>query len=216
MSMSKPVCPNMATATPSARRVPGVAQAAQEQHAGCSRWRRNHTPPESVFPRARHGRSLPRCGELAFRTPTRHRAPETGTWNDPDPRRRSSRGSGAQNRPARQWRLRDACTLSRRWSRRFLALRCQAHTPSCSRQVTSTSIRMVKPGPASALRGHAPLRTDTLSLARTISCRIGVAVGFAGGAGPLRADRPVLDVPNGPGDHRIDERITEPVWSRPQ
>jgi hypothetical protein len=41
---------------------------------GRSSWTRNHPPPESVFPRARHGRSLPRCGELAFRTPTRHRA----------------------------------------------------------------------------------------------------------------------------------------------
>jgi hypothetical protein len=56
-------------------------------------------------------------------------------------------------------------------SQRFLALWCQAHTPSCSRRVTSTSIRMVKPGPASAPRGHAPLRTDILSLARTISDR---------------------------------------------
>lgn len=41
---------------------------------GCSSWTRNHPPPESAFLRARHGRSLPRCSKLAFRTPTRHRA----------------------------------------------------------------------------------------------------------------------------------------------
>jgi len=49
--------------------------AAQKQDAGDrSSWTRNHPPPESAFPRTRHGRSLPRCGEPAFRTPTRHRA----------------------------------------------------------------------------------------------------------------------------------------------
>ena len=69
--------------------------------------------------------------------------------------------------PARQRRLRDACGLSR--LNDFLALRPQAHMPSCNRQVTSTWIHMAKPGPASAPRGHAPLYTDTLSLARTIS-----------------------------------------------
>jgi hypothetical protein len=106
-----------------------------------------------------------------IRTPTRHRAPDQEPGKDPDPRRRSSRGSGAQNRPACA-----AIAAMRRLrpvpSQRFLALWCQAHTPSCCRQVTSTSIRMVKPGPASAPRGYAPLRTDTLSLARTISDRI--------------------------------------------
>jgi hypothetical protein len=82
----------------------------------------------------------------------------------------AARDQGAQNRPACA-----AIAAKRRLrhvpSQRFLALWCQAHTPSCSRQVTSTLIRMVKPGPASAPRGHAPLRTDTLSLARTISDR---------------------------------------------
>ena len=66
------------------------------------------------------------------------------TWKDPDPRRRSSRESEAQDRPACP-----AATATRRLrpvpSQRFLALWCQAHTPSCSRQVTSTSIRMVRP-----------------------------------------------------------------------
>src|SRR5260370_11677981 len=49
--------------------------------------------------RARRGRSPPLCGELTFRTPARHRAPQSGTWQGPDPGRRSSRGSGAQTRP---------------------------------------------------------------------------------------------------------------------
>jgi hypothetical protein len=57
--------------------------------------------------------------------------------------------------PARQWRLRDACGLSR--LNDFLALWSQAHVPSGNRQVTSTSIHMAKPVPASVPRGHAPL-----------------------------------------------------------
>jgi hypothetical protein len=61
----------------------------------------------------------------------------------------------AQNRPAcPAMRLRDACGLSRN---DFLALWSQAHLPSCNRQVTSTSIHMARPGPATAPRSHAPL-----------------------------------------------------------
>ena len=56
---------------------------------------------------------------------------------------------------ARQWRLRDSCGLS--CLNDFLALRSQAHLPSCNGQVTSISIHMARPGPASAPRGHAPL-----------------------------------------------------------
>ena len=63
---------------------------------------------------------------------------------------------GAQNRlSARRWRLRDACGLSR--LNDFLALWFQAYMPSCIRQVTSTSIHMAEPGPASVPFGHAPL-----------------------------------------------------------
>jgi hypothetical protein len=67
---------------------------------GCSNCTRSHPPPASVFPRARHGRSLPGAANLHFGhlRGIGHREP--GTWKDPDPRRRSSRGSGAQNRPA--------------------------------------------------------------------------------------------------------------------
>jgi hypothetical protein len=48
---------------------------AQKRHARLPERDAGHPPPESVLPRARHGKSLPRCGELTFRTPTRHRAP---------------------------------------------------------------------------------------------------------------------------------------------
>jgi hypothetical protein len=71
MSMPKPVCPNMATATALG---PPEAETAQRQHAGLLKLDAQPSAAESVFPRTRHGRSLPRCGELAFQTPTRHRA----------------------------------------------------------------------------------------------------------------------------------------------
>ena len=64
MSMPKPVCPNMATAT--ALGPPG-AETAQKQYAGLLELDAQPSAAESVFPRARHGRSLPRSGELAFR-----------------------------------------------------------------------------------------------------------------------------------------------------
>ena len=83
--------------------------------------------------------------------------PEPGTRKDPDPRRRSSRGSGRLRTglPTRQWRPRDACGLSR--LNDFLAPWSQAHLPSCTRQVTPTSVHLDEPGPATAPRGHAPL-----------------------------------------------------------
>jgi hypothetical protein len=146
---TKPVCPNMATATPLG---PPGAQTAQKQHAGLLEL---DAQPASVFPRARHGRSLPRCGELTFRTPARHRAPNREPGRILVPGDGAAGDQEAQNRPA--------CPAT------AATLRPQAHMPSCNRQVTSTWIHMAKPGPASAPRGHAPLYTDTLSLARTIS-----------------------------------------------
>ena len=167
MSMPKPVCPNMAAATPSARRNPDVAEAARRiARAGRAAIRRQH--PSSL--RARRGRSLPRCGELTFGTPTRHRAPdqEPGRILIPATEQPGIRGLRL-GLPAWQWRLREACGLSR--LNHFLALWSQAYMPSCNRRVTSTSIHMARPGPASAPRGHAPLYADTLSLVRTISDR---------------------------------------------
>ena len=116
-----------------------------------------------------------------IRTPTQHRSPSQQPGRILIPGDGAAGDQGPQNRPACA-----AIAATQRVrpvpSQRFLALWCQAHTPSCSRQVTSTSIRMVKPGPASAPRGHAPLRTDILSLARTISDRRVCASGVANAA----------------------------------
>jgi hypothetical protein len=107
MSMPKPVCPNMATATPSARRVPGVAQAAQEQHAGLLKVEAQSSATRIRLPAGAARKVSASVRRACIPDTYAASGPETGTWNDPDPRRRSSRGSGAQNRPARQWRLRE-------------------------------------------------------------------------------------------------------------
>ena len=168
MSMPKPVSRNMATAAPLG---PPGAQTAQKQHAGLLELDAQPSPPESVFPRARHGRSLPRCGVLTFRTPTRHRAPNQEPGRILIPGDGAAGDQGAQNRPVYlAMALRDARGLSR--LNDFLALWSQAQMPSCNRHVTSTSVYMAKPGSASAPRGHARLQSDKLSLARTISDRI--------------------------------------------
>jgi hypothetical protein len=87
--------PNMATATPSARRGPAEA-ARRVARAGRAAIRRQH--PSSL--RARRGRSLPWCGELTFRTPTRHRAPNQQPGRILIPGDGAAGDQGAQNRPA--------------------------------------------------------------------------------------------------------------------
>jgi len=159
----------MATATPLG---PPRAQTAQKQHAGVLELDAQPSVasirlPEGAAPKV----SAPvQVRRAHIRTPTRHRAPNQEPGRILVPGDGAAGDQGAQNRPACA-----AIAATRRLrpvpSQRFLALWSQAHTPSCSRQVTSTSIRMARPGPASAPRGHAPLRTDTLSLARTISDR---------------------------------------------
>ena len=186
MSMPKPVGPNMAAATPSGRREPRRRRSSTPD---CSSWTPSHPPPESVLTRARRGRSLPWCGGLTFRTPTRHRAPDQEPGRMLIPGDGAAGDQGAQNRPAcllaRRWRLRAACGLSR--LNHFLTLWSQPYMPSCNRRVTSTSIHMARPGPASAPHGHAPLFADILSLARTVSerrffARNSVSAGIAVGA----------------------------------
>jgi hypothetical protein len=116
---------------------PDAAEAARRvAQAGRAAIRRQH--PSSL--RARRGRSLPWCGELTFRTPTRHRAPNQ------QPGRILIPGDGAAGDQelriglsARRWRLRGACGLSR--LNDFLALWSQVYVSSCNRQVTSTSMR---------------------------------------------------------------------------
>jgi hypothetical protein len=106
MSMSRPV--RARTWRPPLPRPAGSPDAAEAgprvARAGRAAIRSQH--PSSL--RARPGRSPPLRGELTFRTPTRHRAPQSGTRKDPDPRRRSSLGSGLRlGMSARRWRLRE-------------------------------------------------------------------------------------------------------------
>ena len=151
VSIPKPVCPNIATAT--ALGPPGPRRR-RSSTPGCSSWTRNLPPPESVFPRrgteglclgavSLHSGHLRGIG--LEREPGRILIPATE-----QPGIRGLR----TGLPARQWRLRDACGLSR--LNDLLALWSQAHMPSCNRQGTSTSVHMARPGSASAPRGHAP------------------------------------------------------------
>ena len=148
---------------------PGVADAARTP--GCPSWTRGRPPSASVFPEGAARKVSASVRRAHIRDTCAASGPGPGTWEDPDPRRRSNRGSGGlrPRLPAWPWRLRDACGVSR--LNHFLALWSQAHMPSCNRRATSTSIRMARPGPAGAPRSHAPLYADTLSLARTISYR---------------------------------------------
>jgi hypothetical protein len=82
---------------PSGRRRP---RRHRSSTSGCSSCTPSHPPPGSVFPRARHGRSLPRCGELTSRTPTRHRAPNREPGRILIPGDGAAGDQGAQNRPA--------------------------------------------------------------------------------------------------------------------
>jgi hypothetical protein len=168
MSMPKPVGPNIAAATPSARREP---RRRRSSTPGRSSWTRSHPPSASVFPEGAARKVSASVRRAHIRDTSAASGPGPGTWKDPDSRRRSSRGSGGLRLglSAWQWRLREACGLSR--LNHFLALWSQAYMPSCNRRVTSTSIHMARPGPATAPRGHAPLYADTLSLTRTISDR---------------------------------------------
>jgi hypothetical protein len=95
MSMPKPVCPNMATATAPGRRGPGGAEAARRvAQAGRATIRRTIRRPEGAARKV--SASVRRAcipGHL------RGIGPEPGTWKDPDPRR-SSRDQEARNRAA--------------------------------------------------------------------------------------------------------------------
>jgi len=80
----------MATATPLG---PPGPQTAQKQQAGSLEVDAQPSAARIHLPEGAGAEGLPQCGELTFRTPPRHQAPEPGTWKDPAPRRRSSRGS---------------------------------------------------------------------------------------------------------------------------
>jgi hypothetical protein len=128
---------------------------------GCSSW----TPARIRLPEGAARKVSASVRRACIRTPTWHRA-RTG-----NPGRILIPGDGAAGDqglriglPARQWRLGDACGLSR---------------------------LMAKPGAASAPRGHAPLKrthclwlADLARLARAAS-RAGFGVGWAARRGPI-------------------------------
>jgi hypothetical protein len=61
---------------------------------GCSSWTRSHPPPASVLPESA-ARKVPALVRRAHIPDTcAASGPGSATWKDPDPRRRSSRGSG--------------------------------------------------------------------------------------------------------------------------
>ena len=97
MSMPKPV--RARTWRPPLPRPAGGPRRRRSSTPGCSSWTRSHPPPASVLRES----AARKVSALVWRAhiPDTHAAsgPESEAWKDPDPRRRSSRGSGAQNRP---------------------------------------------------------------------------------------------------------------------
>ena len=90
MSMPKPVCPNMATATPLG---PPGAQTAQKQYAGSLEVDAQPSAARIDLP-VGAARKVSASVRRAYIPDTSAASgPRTGTWKDPDPRRRSSRGS---------------------------------------------------------------------------------------------------------------------------
>ena len=102
----------MATALPSACR--GLD--AQKQHAGLPALDTQPSAASIRLPKGAAPKVSAPAQSAASSYPDTYAAsgPEPGTWKDPDPRRRSNRGSGLRiGLRARQQRLRDACGLSR-------------------------------------------------------------------------------------------------------
>jgi len=91
-----------------------VTQTAQKQHAWSLELGAEPPAVRIRLPRARRGRSPPRCGELTSRATPRHRAPEPGSGRVRIPATEQPGIRGLRTGlPARRWRLRDACGLSR-------------------------------------------------------------------------------------------------------
>jgi hypothetical protein len=168
MRMPKPVGPNMATATPLGSQ---GAQTAQKQRAGSLELDAQPSAARIRLPEGTARKTSASVRRAYSRDTSAASGPEPGTRKDPDPRRRSSRGSGRRSEQAcPAMRLRNACDLSR--LNDFLALWSQAHLPSCNRQVSTASVHQAELGPATASRGHAPLQAGTLSSTRAISDRL--------------------------------------------
>ena len=91
MSMPKPVCPDMATATPLGSPVP---QTAQKQHAGSLEVDAQPSAARIRLPEGAARTVSASVRRAYIRDTSAASGPGPGTWKDPDPRRRSSRGSG--------------------------------------------------------------------------------------------------------------------------
>ena len=88
---AKPVCPNMATATPLGSPRP---QTAQEQHAGSLKVDAQPSAARIHLPEGAARTVSASVRRAYIRDTSAASGPESATWKDPDPRRRSSRGSG--------------------------------------------------------------------------------------------------------------------------
>ena len=89
MSMPKPVCPNMAAATPLGSPGPDGAEAARR----AARGGRATICRQNPSSRGRGAEDLCLGAAILHSGHLRGIGPRTGPWKDPDPRRRSSRGS---------------------------------------------------------------------------------------------------------------------------
>ena len=90
MSMPKPVRPNMATATPLG---PPEAQTAQKQYAGSLEVDAQPSAARIRLPEGAARKVSASVRRAHIPDTSAASGPLTGTWKDPDPRRRSSRGS---------------------------------------------------------------------------------------------------------------------------
>jgi hypothetical protein len=93
MSMPKPVCPNMATATPLG---PAGVQTAQKQYAGSLEL---DAQPSAASIRLPEGAARKVSASVRrAHIPATYAAsgPEPGTWKDPDPRRRAAGTKGSE------------------------------------------------------------------------------------------------------------------------
>jgi hypothetical protein len=92
MSMPKPV--RARTWRPPFPRAAGGPDAAEAARRGCSSWTRSHPPPASVLPQRAAWKVSASVWRAHIPDTCAASGPGSATWKDPDPRRRSSRGSG--------------------------------------------------------------------------------------------------------------------------
>jgi len=140
----------------------------------------------------RRGRPLPRCGELTFRTPARHRAPNQEPGKEPDPRRRTSRGSGGSEQACLPgdggYATPAACPVSTTSWRYGLRRTCRlvagrSHRP---RSTWPNRARLPLPRSRTATSGYIVFGSNNF---RSPTLR---SVAVHGAGGRRTADRPVM------------------------